>query len=408
VLGPEGVARAIPGVAGDGLLGGGDYLDGATDDARLCLAVVTSAARAGALAVSRVEATALENGRAGVAAELRDVVGGERLELRPRAVVLAGGPLTDELRGRAGLSGTWVRPTRGSHVLVPRERLPTDGAVILNSCVDGRVLFLIPRPRFTLIGTTDLDAEPSPRVRATRAEVAYLRESANALVPGAILREEDVVSTYAGLRPLIAASESNPSARSREERSEREGAIYTLAGGKLTAFRAMAERLGARIARDLERGSAARRSPTRGQRLSGALAAPVDRPVWSSLGSGGAPERAADPVAEAWEQRYGALAGAVREACAAAAGGDARLSEDTLAGEVDWAVRHEDCQSPADFLFRRTDVGLEAWSVADAAAATVVERMAALLGWDAERAERERESTAAALQAPHAWRSEPD
>src|SRR6185503_12324060 len=164
--------------------------------------------------------------------------------LTPRAVILAGGPFTDGLRERAGLGRGWIRPTRGSHVLVPRERLPTDGAVIFPSPLDGRVMFLIPWPRYTVIGTTDLDTDGESPVRATLAEVRYLLASANGLVPGAELGPADVVSTWAGLRPLLAANGDSPSARSREERVEREGSIYTIAGGKLTGFRSMAERLG--------------------------------------------------------------------------------------------------------------------------------------------------------------------
>ena len=104
-------------------------------------------------------------------------------------------------------------------------------------------MFLLPWPRYTAIGTTDLDADPTEPVQATREEVGYLLGSANALVPGARLSEADVVSTWSGLRPLLAAPQANPSARSREERIEREGCIYTIAGGKLTGFRAMAEKL---------------------------------------------------------------------------------------------------------------------------------------------------------------------
>jgi len=356
--GARAVARRVPGIRRDGLRGGGSYLDGATDDARLTLAVVRTALASGVTALSRVEALRLENGAHGVHVRLVDRLRGEERELVPRAVVLAGGPATDALRTRAGLRTGWIQPTRGTHILVPRDRLPTDGAVIFPSPVDGRVMFLIPWPRYTVIGTTDLDADPTRRPQATFEEVRYLLDSANGLVPAASLSEQDVVSTWAGLRPLLAANEDSPSARSREERVEREGSVYTIAGGKLTGYRSMAEGLGARIASDLGRGDARRHSPTRSLRLVGARSRAVPRPTWSALGADGrfAPDQE-KTLSIAWERRYSAQVAAVEEVCRRAEQGFTALDGETLLGEVDWAVRHEDCLGARDFFLRRTDLG---------------------------------------------------
>lgn len=406
MLGAAEVARSIPGVRAEGLRGGGAYLDGATDDARLTLAVVLSALARGAIALSRVEAVALENGASGVRVRLRDGLSGEERELTPRAVVLAGGPFTDLLRGRAGLGGGWIQPTRGTHLVVPRERLPTDGAVIFPSPLDGRVMFLIPWPRYTVIGTTDLDADPAAPVRATQAEVRYLLDSARALVPAAGLGEDDVVSTWAGLRPLLAADAASPSARSREERVERERSIYTIAGGKLTGFRSMAEGLGARIARDLGLGVARPRSPTRTVRLRGALAAPVGRPRWSQLDPAGRVRLEPEPLQVAWERRYAALGAEVAETCQRSEEGRAPLDAETLLGEVDWAVRHEDCLTAADFFLRRTDLGYGPLEALDAARERVLARLARLLVWSGERQRSERAALDEALAARHAWRLE--
>ena len=403
------VQRSLPGVRPDDLRGGGSYLDGATDDARLTLAVVGTAMDAGAVALSRTEVRTIEKdpGPLGATAELRDLRTGETAEVRARAVVLAGGPFTDELRQRAGLEGRWVQPTRGTHVTVPRERLPTDGAVIFPSGVDGRIMFLIPWPRYTVIGTTDLDASPELPVRATRAEVRYLLESANELVPEAALTEADVVSSWAGLRPLLAANEADPSARSREERVEREGGLYTIAGGKLTGFRSMAEKLGARLCADLQKGDDSPRSPTRDRKLRGALAEPVARPAWSSLDPSGRPRfPEGEALEHAWTKRYGALKEAVVEACGRAEQGRLALDHETLLGEVDWAVRFEDCLTPVDFYFRRTDLGYGPRDAARANAPMVLERLAGLLAWDADTQARERQSLLEKLDEPHAWRAE--
>jgi glycerol-3-phosphate dehydrogenase len=367
---------------------------------------VLSALAHGANALSRVEVSALENGRSGASVRLQDRVSGEERTLTARAVILAGGPFTDGLRARAGLGRGWIRPTRGSHVLVPRERLATDGAVIFPSPVDGRVMFLIPWPRYTVIGTTDLDASSDAPVRATHAEVRYLLDSANGLVPSAELGEADVVSTWAGLRPLLATSKNSPSARSREERIEREGSIYTIAGGKLTGFRSMAERLGARVAGDLGLGDARRHSRTRALRLQGAFGASVARPAWSRLDAAGQARVDREGIAPAWSRRYAALQPAVQEFCQRVEEGRTPLDPETLLGEVDWAVRHEDCLAARDFFLRRTDLGYGPRAALEAVRERVLERLADALSWSSERLRAEREDLGQALAALHAWRAE--
>ncbi len=398
--------RRIPGMAPGSLRGGGAYLDGATDDARLTLAIVLTAMCRGAIALSRTEVTALERSRAGISAELRDTLDGATRNVEARAAVLAGGPFTDRLRARAGLGGGWVQPTRGTHLLVPRDRLPTDGAVIFPSPVDGRILFLLARPRETIIGTTDLDASPEDAVRGTAAEVDYLLDSANGLVPDAGLVGDDVISTFSGLRPLLAARGKDPSARSREERVEHEDNVWTIAGGKLTAWRSMAEGLGARITDVLMTGRGGHRSPTRRLLLHGALPDRMARPAWSSLPASSAPdlERARDEV---WMRRYAALAPAVRELVDRTEGGTEPLDPDTLLGEVDWAVEREDCLCAEDFLFRRTDLALAGRETAERLAGAVLDRMASGASWDAPRRARERERALAALARVHGWREEP-
>ena len=398
------VRRYVPGIDTRRLKGGGAYLDGATDDSRLTLSVVTTALGAGALAVSRVEVLGIETSTSGVEARVLDGITGEEHAIRASMVVLCGGPFTDLLRARAGLSGSWVRPTRGSHVLVPRDKLPTDGAVIFPSSLDGRIMFLIPWPRYTVVGTTDLDASVDEAVHATRDEVRYLLDSANALTPTARLEEGDVVSTWAGLRPLLAGEGQDPSARSREERIQRDGPVWTLAGGKLTGYRWMAELLGSRLCAELGRGDPARRSPTRRARLRGAFPRPVERPGWSALAADGRPASGREPLAHAWSRRYAARTREVEGFCRRMEGGRRSLDEETLLGEVDWAVAQEDCLTATDFFFRRTDLGYGPRPTAAEAVAPVLERLAGRLGWNAERSGLERERLEAALTRVHAWR----
>lgn len=399
LVGRRRAADAIGGLDADALRCAGSYLDAATDDSRLALAVVLSAIRAGATCLSRCAVDAVDDGPGGASLEVHDLEGDETFTTSCRAVVLAGGPFTEELRERAGLGGRWISPTRGSHVVVPRERLPTDGAVIFPSRLDGRVMFLIPWPHATVLGTTDLDDAPDPGVRATREEVQYLLDSANDLVPGAALTQDDVISTWSGLRPLLAA-DADPSARSREERVVNEGNLWTIAGGKLTGYRSMAEGLADALCAATSLGS--RRSRTKDHALVGALARPVRRPAWSDP----ATARGLDPRAVAHEQRFGSRAARVAELCRERPGGREPLDARTLAGEVDWAVREEDCLDAEDFLLRRSDVGYGPRDVAERALETVVERMAALHGWDSARMDLARARALAELARRHAWRDD--
>jgi glycerol-3-phosphate dehydrogenase len=410
---PADLRRLVPGIAEPGLRGGGSYLDAATDDARLTLAVVRTARAAGARCLARTELLAAEEGGGLVRASLLDRERGERLELDCSALVLAGGPRTDELRARAGATGSdgrpWTAPSRGSHVVVPRERLPTDGAVIFTSAVDGRVMFLIPWPEHTVVGTTDLDADDvAARPRASGAEVGYLLDSANALVPLAGLGPRDVVSTWSGLRPLLASTSSNPSERSREERIDRDGErTFTIAGGKLTGYRAAAEKLAHRLTADLGLGRPGRRSATRHLRLCGALGGPVPRPAWSRLDVAGSP-RALDARGIAWDARYGADAARVRQVCARAPGGEEPLDARTLLGELDHAASSEDCLGLDDLLFRRTDLGLLAPGIAGTRLPELGERLGARLGWSPERRATELARARHELAERQAWRDDPD
>jgi len=370
LVGADAARRAVPGVR-DGLVGAGQYLDGATDDARLVWAVVRTAIERGAVCASRVNAVRIEHAGdrdEGVEVHLADVLdeGRDLGVLRADHAVLCGGPFTEGLRERANLTGRWLSPTRGTHVVLPRAKLPTDGAVVFASPVDGRVMFVLPWPGHTIVGTTDVDAPVEPRGddgrgEASDAEVAYLVDSANGLVPSANLTRADVVSAWSGLRPLLAAPDADPSARSREERVLREGSITTIAGGKLTGFRSMAEKLGGVLARHLAQRATQRRtivargtSPTRAVRLWGALDAPrSDRPDWSRAEPDAAGLRRA-----AEELRYGRFAAAARDAEAQGPhAGRAPLDPATHWADVAWAARYEDALEAADLLVRRTDLG---------------------------------------------------
>ncbi len=240
-LSPEKTLEAEPQVRAEGLLVAFRYFDAVTDDARLTLAVALSAVRLGAAAVNYVEAVGLEKtGERIAGVHYRDLVGGGQGTVRARAVVSAAGPWTDRVRSLAE-AYSLLRPTKGIHVVVPRTRLTINAVVAFGW--GGRDLFAMPHGEHTYIGTTDTDYADDPgAAEADHEDVAYVLEAANgAFTTG--LSMSDVVSTWAGVRPLI-REEGAPSSVPRDyEILDGPPGLYTICGGKLTTFRSMAEQL---------------------------------------------------------------------------------------------------------------------------------------------------------------------
>ena len=238
-----------PTVRREGLRGGFRYYDCLVNDARLTLATVLSAARQGAITVSYVEAIELERDDGRVAGiRFRDCLNGQTGVLRARVVVNAAGPWVDRVRAMGGAAPI-LRPTKGIHLVVPRSRLPLSSVVVMTA-QDGRMLFAVPQGDCTYVGTTDTDYRDDPdAVRTDASDVEYLLDAANAAFEGANLEAADVISTWAGVRPLV-AEEGAPApsdvSRDYEVRMEPEG-LVSIAGGKLTTYRAMAEDLVDRI-----------------------------------------------------------------------------------------------------------------------------------------------------------------
>lgn len=228
----------------EGLEGGARYADCLTDDARLTLAVARAAAAAGAVILTYAKVTSFTydwDGRVdGVTGALAE---GEAFAYKAKRILNATGPWVDNVRHLDQRSARpLLRPTKGAHLTVEREALPLQRPTVLFG-PDGRLMFGIPRGARTYLGTTDTDWQGDPAtLRVDRADVSYILTAANHAFPGANLSESDVRSVWAGLRPLVAASDNaGPSQLSRDYRLIRSATgLYSVAGGKLTAFRAMA------------------------------------------------------------------------------------------------------------------------------------------------------------------------
>lgn len=229
----------------DILKGGSIYKEYRTDDARLVFEVLKTAARYGALSLNYCAAEELlyENQKI-CGAKISDRIGNGRFDIRAKKVINAAGPWVDTLREKDNSKkGKKLHLTKGVHLVVPYEKLPVKQSAYFD-VADGRMIFVIPRGRITYIGTTDttyLEDIDSPAVSKT--DVAYLLEAVNFMFPTVHLTVDDITSSWAGLRPLIHEEGKDPSELSRkDEIFVSPSGLISIAGGKLTGYRKMAER----------------------------------------------------------------------------------------------------------------------------------------------------------------------
>ncbi len=389
-LGAKRVRAMEPGLRDKDLAGAGLYYDAQTDDARLALATLRSAAAAGALIASYTEVLALAKPDGRVAgASVRDVLTGRRLELRARVVVNATGPWVDAVRHLdEPAAAPLLRLSKGAHVAVPRARIGNTHAVTLTSPLDGRVMFVLPWGDVSYIGTTETEEPVTPeRARATGDDAVYLLRSANAFFPRARLAPHDVVSTWAGLRPLLAPDRSRSAgAVSREHRIvESASGLISIAGGKLTTYRVMGRDVMDRVAtrlRKLDGRRPARAPATDELPLPGGETADLDVLVSSAVARGVGESTAQHLVAS-----YGTESAAVLNLVDRQRGLGKPILEGRpeIRAEVVHAVQREMAMRLADVLIRRTHLFHQTRGQAVTATSVVADLMAPLLGWDAAR-----------------------
>ena len=243
---PASAAKLVPALARPGLEFGLLYDDAVADDARLVLAVVAAGVLAGGTALSYAPVEELLVGPDGrvAGALVHDLETGKAFRAQASLVVNATGVWCDQVRALAGEARSRLRPSRGSHLLFPRRRLPLDLAISALSPDDGRPVFAVPHPEGTLVGTTDnFHSGPLDEPRPDSQEATYLLRFAQHLLPAAWLVAGDVSGAFAGVRPVLSSKAETPSAASREEAVWEERGMLSTAGGKLTTFRATAEKV---------------------------------------------------------------------------------------------------------------------------------------------------------------------
>ncbi|PXX46819.1 glycerol-3-phosphate dehydrogenase/oxidase [Undibacterium pigrum] len=232
-----------PHIPATDLKGGSCYLDAKTDDARLVLRVLQEASAAGATALNylAVKSVTYENEQAnGVV--LQDAVSMQEYQVKAKVIISATGVWADGLRQQQGASAR-LRPLRGSHLLLPAWRLPVAQAVSLMHPRDGRPVFVYPWEGVSLVGTTDVDhgSDLQQETAITADEVAYLMEAMDFQFPQLQLRLDDIIASYAGIRPVIDTGKADPSKEGRDHAIWLEKGLLTVTGGKLTTFRLIAQ-----------------------------------------------------------------------------------------------------------------------------------------------------------------------
>nr|WP_217442835.1 glycerol-3-phosphate dehydrogenase [Myxococcus sp. CA033] len=392
-LNREQLHAAEPALRTDELKGGARYYDAATDDARLTLANALGASESGAVVLNHasVQRLTVVDGHARGAVVV-DHLTGQELTVRARAIVNATGPWSDEIRKLDASGGNVhaVRGSKGVHISVPRERLGNHDALTLLSPKDGRVMFVLPADGFTIIGTTETSTRAHPaEVRASETDVAYLLESANAFFPEAHLTRADVVSAWAGIRPLSATgyhgTQADPGSASREHHIDvSPTGVLAISGGKLTTYRVMARDVVDAVERQL--GQPRRKSPTETLPLPGGDIPRMDAELAAARETIGDAATATHLV-RAYGSRWRRVWDLTRE--------DAALARPLAEGlpyraaEAVWGVTHEFVHSLSDLLIRRLKVGFETRDLGRGAAQVAAEVIAPRLGWDAAETQRQ-------------------
>ncbi len=389
----------MPALDRDRVAGAFVYLDGRTDDARLTLAIIkTAAIELGATVVNYASVTGLTrtDGRV-TGASVVDSRTGRAFDVRAGVVVNAAGVWSDEVRGlEAGDHPSSIRPAKGVHITVPAARLPVDIAAILQVTGDDRVVFVVPWGNHVYVGTTDTDytGDLDDPV-CNRDDVQHLLAVVNACVKDPIT-EADIVSTWAGLRPLISdvhASEKTADLSRKHRVVASEGGLVTVTGGKLTTYRQMAaDAVDLAVSEGAGGGGRGRRtrkaknSRTAKLRIHGAAGLEPLRAPGAAVRFGVDPEKFAHLVG-----RYGGHARSV----VALLDEDPTFASPLVPGlpylrvEAVYAARFEMTVTLDDLLSRRTRALILDRAATVAAAPAAAELLGAELGWTSEERARE-------------------
>ncbi|MFI1465237.1 glycerol-3-phosphate dehydrogenase/oxidase [Nocardia carnea] len=405
-LSRHGALRLAPGLRRNSLIGGIGYYDTVVDDARHTMTVARTAAHYGAVIRTSTQVVGfLREADRVVGVRVRDSEDGRSAEVRGHVVINAAGVWTDEVQALSQQRGRFhVRASKGVHIVVPRDRIVSDAAIILRTATS--VLFVIPWGAHWIVGTTDTDwnldlAHPA----ATKADIDYLLDRVNQVLVTP-LTHDDIDGVYAGLRPLLAGENDDTSKLSREHAVARIApGLVAIAGGKYTTYRVMAYDAVDEAAQDIP----ARVSPSITEKvpLLGAdgYFALVNQTLQLADEYGLHPYRVKHLL-----DRYGSLIDEVmalavdrpelRQPIAAA--------PSYLKVEAVYAAAAEGALHLDDVLARRTRISIEYPHRGADCAEEVAELMAGVLGWDEAETDREIRTYLARVDAEIRSQTQPD
>jgi glycerol-3-phosphate dehydrogenase len=362
--------QLAPNIGRAELNGGMCYIDAKTDDARLVFRVLQEAASVGGVAINYLAARQILRTADKVdGVELHDAISGEIHRVSATVVINATGAWADGLRKQQGASAK-LRPLRGSHLVFAAWRLPVAQAISLMHPLDGRPVFAYPWEGVTLVGTTDVDhgADLQTEASITPAEVSYLMAALDFQFPQSQLVLDDIIVTYAGVRPVIDTGKADPSKEGRDHAVWLEQGLLTVTGGKLTTFRVIALDALKQVAPLLPHWQYT----------------PDLTPLFNAVPPLAADKRLSSQQRLRLQGHYGPHACAV---LTAAHPGELETiaGSETMWVELRWAARHEAVLHLEDLLLRRTRLGL----LLRAGGESILPRIRAIcqteLGWDDPR-----------------------
>jgi glycerol-3-phosphate dehydrogenase len=408
-LSRKGMLQKFPDLRHDAAVGALQYWDASVDDARLVLTLVRTAAAYGALAASRTQLVELTKNAAGAVdgAVVVDLETGREHRIHARAVINSTGVWTEETESLSGArGGLRVLASKGIHIVVPRDRIRGEVGLILQT--EKSVLFIIPWSRYWLIGTTDTPwTQELQHPVATSADIDYVLEHANTVLARPLTRD-DIIGTWAGLRPLLqpgtkAGTSSAKISREHTTASPIPG-LTVIAGGKLTTYRVMAT-----DAVDFALGDRAQDLPSITERI----------PLVGAVGLEAFGRRAtvvartygwSGQMVDHLLHRYGSLLGDLVDAIAARPDLALPLEHAPayLRAEIAYAATHEGVLHLEDVMLHRTRLNFEMRDRGLAALPEIAALTGEILGWDEQRVAEEIASYTERARAEEDAEREPD
>lgn len=380
-LSREETLERMPELKRDGLLGSVEYADGQFDDARYNLALVETFTRAGGNTLNYARVTVFGRDSAGhlSSASVTDQLSGKQFPVQAKVFVNATGPFTDSIRTLATNSlPPRMRLSKGSHILLPVEVFPSEDAMLIPKTDDGRVLFAVPWNGRLLVGTTEQEVSPEDDFFVSREDIDFMLGQLNRYLEHPV-QPSQIVSGYAGARPLVSANESQSTEKlARDDVIEIDPAsgLISIMGGKWTTHRAMAEDTINAVQKAL--GLDITECPTRSHVLHGGEGFTSD--LWKKL-------MAAYPISKETAQHLAAKFGTAAWEVMHLTQENRNLAQPILLdsppiqGEVVYCVREELAATIEDVLARRLGIQFYSWRDAIHAAPRVGELMAQELHW---------------------------